>query len=182
MITLVRYTRVPLYESFVVFLHPFILLLTAGIALFLFRFKKLLGVLFVLLLVVPAMVKNVEEITRATNLAAREAQRLQLVLMKKFPDQDFALYDYQFGTAGKTLALLLYLNESNLLSKEGHRIGISFVSDQLSIHPVLYTDETGAAVYDLQGSGSAELLETHWAYLDHEVIYDSVERWWKNAD
>lgn len=182
MFVIIRYTRVPLYESFVVFLHPFILLLTAGIWLFLFRLKKLLGILFIFLLVVPTMAKNVEEITHATNLAAKEAQRLRMELVTTFPDQTFALYDYQFGTAGKTLALLLYLNERNLISSEGHRVGVSYANDQLIMHPVIYTDQTGAVVYDLQSSGSAKLLDAHWAYLDYGIMYDSIERWWEKSD
>lgn len=182
MLVVVRYTRVPLYDSFVVFLHPFILLLTAGIALSLFRLKKILGILFILLLVLPTMAKNVEEITHATNLAAKEAQRLKTVLVTTFPSQTFVLYDYRFGTAGKTMSLLLYLKGAHLLSPQGHRVGISFPADELAIHPVIQTDEAGIVVYDLQSSTSAELLDARWAYLDFKVIYDSVQHWWKKKN
>lgn len=161
--TVVRYARVPLYQSFVVIFHPFILLLTAGVLLFLFRIKTSIGVLFLLFLLVPTTVKNTEEISRATNLAASQAQRLQKTLIQTFPHEKFALFDYEFQTAGKTLALLLYLNRAGLLDPNGHRIGIS----------------SDAAIHDLQSSTSAQLAQNRWAYLDFKVIYDSVQNWWK---
>lgn len=162
MLLVARYTRVPLYDSFLVFFHPFILIITSGIVLILFHWKNVAGILFLILLIIPSMIKNVEEITRATNTSARDAQKMQQSLTDTFPHTKFAVYDYQFQTAAKTLALLLYLDQKELLDPNGHRVGIS--ADGIS---------------DLQSSTSAQLTDAHWAYLDYKVMYESVQSWWK---
>lgn len=162
MLIVVRYAHVPLYDSFLVFFHPFILIITAGIVFQLIKINNILGVLFLLMLLATSTIKNVEEITHATNLSAREAKKTRQMLTTSHPDTKFAVYDYQFQTAAKTLALLMYLDQKKLLDPNGHRIGIS--ADGIS---------------DLQSSTSAELTDAHWAYLDNKIIYDSVQNWWK---
>lgn len=179
MFTIVRYTRVPLYDSFVVFLHPSLLLVSAGIIWILYRINKIAGIFFLLCLVMPAMTKNIEEITRATNLTAGEAVRFRTILIEKFPGNAFALYDWRYQTAAKTLPLLLYLDQADMLSPNGRKVGISQPSTELTQYPVIYTDTTGAVLFDLESSSGAELLINHWARLDFKTVYDSVEHWWK---
>lgn len=178
MFVVVRYARVPLYESFVVFLHPFILLTTAGIAVFLARTNKYLGIMFILILLASTMARNYEEISKATNKTAVRSMHLRQFLSKRYPEKQFALYDYKFQTASTTLPLLLYLDQNDMLRPTGHKIGLSMPTKETEKYPTLFTDETGVTVYDLEASATGQLTEAQWAYLDFPVIYKSVEHWW----
>lgn len=179
MLAIVRYTRVPLYESFVVFLHPFILLITAGITITLFRLHRYLGILFLVVLLIPTLIRDFQEIRNATNTTARRARNIRQALINRFPASKFALYDYRFETAATTLPLLLYLDQADRIDPDGYRVGMAMPTEELSSsHPVMYTDETGTTLYDLESSSASDLDRAHWAYLDFPVVYKSVQHWW----
>ncbi len=180
MICIVRYARVPLFESFVVFLHPFILLITAGIILALMRVKHQIGIFLLLALLIPTLIKDSEEITRATNRTARTALAMRSALVTRFPGETFAVYDNQFQTAATTLPLLLYLEQKRLLDPNGRRVGLSMPTEEILLaHQPLATGENGAMLFDLQGSSAALLDSSHWAYLDFPILYESVQQWWR---
>lgn len=181
-VIIVRYTRAPLYDSFVVFLHPFILLITAGIVWFLLGLNKYVGIIFLTFLITTSLFKNYEEITHATNTSATDAIRLRSELTILFPNRAFVLYDYYYKQANKTLPLLMYLDEHDLLSPDGVRIGISYPNADIDpAHPILYHDANGIVIYDLQSSNSAQLETEHWALLTPKIVYDSTQNWYQKS-
>lgn len=179
-LTMARYAHVPLFDSFVVFFHPFILLLTAGVVWFFLSRSKIIGIALLILIVAMSTIKNFQEITRATNLSAQEAIRLRSALSSFFPEKKIALYDFFYKNTSSSFPLLMYLEEKNLVAPDGVRVGISHPNPDIDpSHKILYTDAMGVSLYDLTGSSSAQLGDGHWAYVDAEVIYQSVEHWYQ---
>lgn len=161
-IVIVRYTRVPLFDSFVVFFHPFILLLTAGIVWFFLRHIRPIGIALLLVLFAGSTLRNVSEIRLATNVSAREAQRQRQTLTSQFPGKKIAVYDYRYSNTAFSLPLVLYLEHAYLTDPDGVKIGVS-----------------SSGLQNLSGSSSAQLEEAGWAYIDAKTIYTNVQHWYK---
>jgi hypothetical protein len=176
MVIVTRYARVPLFESFVVFFHSNILLLTAGCVVFFLKRKQFIGIALMLLILLGSTAKNMEHINHATNLTAKEAQRLAHAIGQL--EKPVQLYDYRLTTAAKSFPLLLYLHRDNRLATDGYPIGISHPNPMFAHYPVLYTDETGIILYDLSSTTSQQRNEQEWALIDYPTIYNSVQRWY----
>ena len=70
MLVLVRYTRTPIFDSFIVFLHPFILLFTALAIFSIYKKNVAIGLSFMFLIVIGSLLKDIREIKLATNHVA----------------------------------------------------------------------------------------------------------------
>lgn len=176
MTIIVRYAHVPLYESFVVFSHPFILLLTAGVIVTFFNYSAILGIICAIILIAGSMVKNVEEIRHAINLSDQEATRIQNALMKKFPNEKFTLFG-RFHSS-QSLQLFFYLYYHNLISDTGKPIGVANAAETgYGKVPTLITDLYGTKIVDLRNASPSAQREYHWTIISGKSIYDSTQDW-----
>lgn len=176
MLIITRYARVPLFESFVVFFHPSIIILTAGCVVFFLKRSQYVGILLLFLLTVGSTGENIQHIKKATNLTAQEAQRLASHISQL--GKPVQVYDWRLATAAKSFPLLLYLHRDNRLKTNGHPIGISYPRADFASYPILYTDETGVTLYDLSSTTEQERNQLEWALIDYPTIYKSVQQWY----
>ncbi len=93
---LLRYFRGILFEGFLSFLHPFVLLISAWVCLQIYKMHRIIGFCFILLIVVLTMVNSLNAILHSTNNTDKETQILENVIETKYPNKTYALYDFQY--------------------------------------------------------------------------------------
>ncbi len=179
MFIMLRYFRGERFDSYVVFLHPFILILTGWVVYYLFRLNYFLGVIACAALIVGSMYLNVAEIKSATNYTAIRATSWRQMLTKKFSGKKFALYDYGYKSARYSLPLVLFLQADGKLSDYGYKIGFGNPpEEQRSFHPEIKENMGGFTLRDLNSSSSAELTKEGWSFINPNAIYRSTEEWY----
>ncbi len=172
-----RYVRSPLYDSYVVFLHPFVLIFTAYISDRLLK-KQAVGGAFLLILVAVSLFSLKTQIVDARNVTAELVSVWKNELISKYPDESFTLFDHQYKTKGMSVPLSLLLYGEGKSNKNGRNIGLGTAtySGQLGL-PVIVGDDTGYQLVDLSASSSAELSQGQWGPVDPKTIYEETEEW-----
>lgn len=172
----IRYSRTPLFDGYFVFLHPFIIIITGWIIYELFNFHKYLGIGFLLCMVLFTMNNTIHEIVNSTNFTASTSMKIKKLLVEKYPNTKFTVYDYSYNTNGVSLPLVLYLYHEGLLSENGYKIGVG-VSDKEPITRHTVIDSSGFYTQDLNSSSSALLQEHGWGIVSPESIYNANINW-----
>ncbi len=173
-----RYIRTPLFDSYVVFLHPFILLLTAWMVWLIFSRSKYIGIIFLLTISLFTLHKDYVEITNASNYTTKLTHDMKKSL-DAFGKGKYAIHDYQFKTNGYTLPLLMLLHRDNMLSDDGYNIGVFYSSNsaEFDFKPV-YGGINSFQLVDLSSVTSSELEKMDWYHMSPKKIYDSTENWY----
>ncbi len=177
MLTIVRYTHTPLYESFTFFLHPFIILLSGYLVFFVSKKVAPLGVVLLILLVGANIAVAQKGIVSAENKAAESAYRWTRVLEERYPGETFTLFDYKYTTTGRSLPLLLTLYAQDRISDEGRLIGLGYDNMKFVHHPQIVKEIDGFRVYDLNATPNGELQFLGWGPINPQQIYESVQGW-----
>lgn len=180
MVTLVRYVRTPLYDSYIVFLHPFIFLLTGWVIYSLYKKNKFLGSAFFTIIVTFSLVKDIEELNyNKANYPVKEATASVGLLKKKFPDQKFSVYSYKYQLSDKNFILALYLDAENLIDQNGRRVGIVIATESaVTKFPIILGEMPNQRLLDLNSSKSAELGKSDFANVNPKQIYYMTQEWY----
>jgi len=180
---LLRYIKTPLYENYTTFLHPFIFLLIAWAIWNLFKINKY-AAYFVLGIIVICSIATVwKDIGWSSNLTDGQTKQYVSILKNKFPNEKFAIYDYNYKFNYKTLPLVLYLQTEGLIDDNGHRVGIAMATPGSRMNFIPHKevgDVGGFQIFDLESSVSAVLQKAQWAFVNPSMIYNSVEYWYKD--
>lgn len=180
---ILRYVRTPLYENYITFLHPFIIFLTAFMLYKLIKINKIIGIVFLFIIIFLSVLQTAEDIGQSTNLTSPEVRKIANILQEKYPADKFMIYDYNSLSGHLTLPLVLYLYADGKLSEQGRKIGLG-VRDKKSAEVFsnfssIFTEESNLTIYDLDASSSASLAKAGWAIKSPKFIYDSVQNWYK---
>lgn len=180
MFALIRYTRTPLFDSYLTFLHPFIITLVGFSVFALLKRITIVGIIILILIIVGSVHKNIVEIRAATNHASSRAREWTNLLIKTYPNQKFSIYDYGYESTGFSLPLVLYLDSKGKLSDNGYRIGFgSKPKVRIQIHKEIKGNKAGFILRDLNSSSSAQLKKDGWAFINPSQIYLSTVEWYK---
>lgn len=178
MATLVRYTRTPLYSSYLMFLHPFVILLVGYVIYEIVKVNRLIGVVFMCLLIAGSMGKNMREMVHVENFTARQVQEWENTLYQQFPKDKFAVYDLNYARRDKSLPLVLYLDADKRIDDRGKKIGMTITTSIVPLpYPAIFGEQGGYQLYDLSSSSSAQLSDFGWAFVNPSAIYKSTEEW-----
>lgn len=178
MLVLVRYTRTPLFDSFIVFMHPFILLFTALAIFSIYKKNVVIGLSFMFLIVIGSFLKDIREIKLATNHIAPWSREQEKVLIKNFPNHKFAIYDFKNKTGGATLPLVIFLYTNKKIDDGGIKLGVVISTSGAQFkYPIVFGDKEGYKILNLNNSSSAELLREGWAFVNPSQVYKSTEEW-----
>ncbi len=184
--TLIRYTRTPIFDNYVMFLHPFIFLFTGALCYYLLKKYWFLGAILVCVTCFYSLQSDITQIKAGTNYMAYRASSWNNMLREKYKSQSVALYDYKYQSTGYTFPFLMYLQYTNHISNTGHRIGFGLPAIQDARGHNFYMDliisenTTGFTLVDLQGSSSAELQRAQWVFITPQKVYDTTEDWYNN--
>lgn len=179
MIILLRYVRTPLFDSYVVFLHPFVLLFTGFLLYTVYNHVKLVGLLFFLIVIIGSLIKDMQEF-KNINYTSLQIKSVKHLLYQKYPGLKFAIYDKNYKTVDKSVSLALFLETENRVDNNGKKIGFMIAtSSAYLLHPVIFGNGDGYVILDLSTSNSAQLAVDNWAFVNPSQIYESTEEWKK---
>lgn len=180
MFVILRYIRTPLYDSYLTFLHPFVLLLTAWIILFAYKKKKIFGLIFMIIILSGSLYKDFYEITYHGNITRQIVRIWQEKLIKKYPNDKFVFYDYKYKYRDVSVPLVLYMYYDGKIDNGGRKIGIGVGTDREPIYnKVVIGEKGGYQLFDLDASNSATLERAGWINVNPSYIYNSTENWRK---
>lgn len=180
MFIILRYTRTPLFDSFYVFLHVFILLITAWVIFYLYQWKKIIGILLFLFIIILSIYRDSGEISKDTfNVNPQQADSQMQFLLKKYPGKKFSIYDYQFHTSAYSQALSLYLDAANKINDKGFAVGYADLSEKGRFQQYLIPGyEGGFLLIDMQKL-PPNLKKEKWVSVTPQGIYNSGQNWYK---
>lgn len=168
MIVIMRYTRTPLFESYIVFLHPFILLLSGWIIYNIYKNQKIIGIFIFIIIIVFSLQRSIKEVTFAGNSIVESSRQLRADIIKKFPRTKYAVYDQQNKTRSVSFPLVLFLDEQHLNADSGKKIGIS-----------LNKAKSQYIAIDLTRKSTIELKKEGWYLVTAKKVFLSTEEWYK---
>lgn len=176
-----RYTRTPLFGSYLMFLHPWIFVLVGWSAYILLQKQKILGAVFLLLLIIGSLQHDIKEIRSASNYTAIQAKIWEKALVQRFPNKKFAMYDYRYKTANKSVPLSLFLTIDNLINDKGEKIGVVIATrSSRFVYPGIFKEKEGYQLYILSASTTAQLTHDNWIFVNPSEIYRKTEEWYEN--
>lgn len=175
-----RYLRTPLFDSYLMFLHPWIFLFVAWTISFIFLKNNVAGMLILTLLVSGSLVKDIKEISITSDLTAKKATKWENTLNKRFPNQKFAVYDYRYKYTSQSVPFSLFLDADEKINDHGIKLGIIVVASKSSQFnfPVLSGEIGDFQVYNLSSSSSAQLQKSEWIFINPSAIYHNTEEWY----
>jgi len=178
-VTLIRYTRTPLFDSYLVFLHPFVFLLVGFSIFSLYKKNIFIGLGILLIVLAGSLHRDFLEFKTVQNYSAVEVNRTINDLFKKFPNKKFSIYTYKYKDADKNLILVLYLMTKNKISNNGRRIGIIVQNNSEHFdYAVINGVKGNYQLLDLQSSSPEQLPKLNWGRLNPEDVYQSTEQWY----
>ncbi len=176
----IRYTRTPIFDSYIMFLHASIFLLVGFTAIFIFKKNKIIGVVFLSILFLGSLIKDIEEIKAGTNNTAGTMKTWTNLLTSKYPGQSFEIYDYKYNTVSLSVPLSLYLSASSKSQDNGHKTGVILIrleNKHIFQHQIILGENYSYQLYDLSSSSSAELSKEGWIKVTPNSIYHATEEW-----
>lgn len=177
-----RYYSGEVFDSYLVFLHGIIILMTALFILYLYRFKKLLGIIVLSIFMVGGISIVSSEASGSENGTYMRSEKIAAILAQRFPGKTFSVYDYKYMSPQVSLPVVLYLREQGLLSDTGQKIGITSYADaaSMSAHPII-DPLLDVAVLRLS-SQSGDLSEGGWGRVNASDVHRTTVLWYKNNE
>lgn len=193
---IIRYYRGERFEGYLIYTAPFIFLITGWTLLQLsifisyttnkiFRSREHRHIATFFFFVVFSLILffdlvNARQFIFGTNLLNDEVKSASILLMQKYPNKKFALYDYKWKTSGDTYALSLYLHASGKAKTEGYPIGIIGNTSASIDKKVVVGTFFGHTIVDL-GKHRGQLNKDNWTRVNPQDVYDDlITRWTKN--
>lgn len=175
-----RFARTPLYDSYLLTAHPFIFLLSGWIIYLVYKFNKIAGLLFLLILVTTSLITDISEYKRLLHTDMKKSAYLfKDILIKKYPDKKFAMYDYQNKTAPLSQSVTVLLENEGRIDDNGIKIGMVVATPGAQFtFPVVYGDKGGYQYFDLSSSSNAQLYQQEWVPINPSQIYRAVQEWY----
>jgi hypothetical protein len=181
-IIILRYFKGGIYDAFLVYMHPSILILTAYVVLILKRKNLFLAIFLFISISILTINKNIYEIKYATNYTSPRAIVYMNDLRNKFPQRKFSLYDYGFKNVSISYPTVMYLMKNELADSAGKKIGFADATNSAQFKernaPLIEGEAIGGPfMMDLSEYTDKELDEMGWFPINPDVVYNSVERW-----
>jgi hypothetical protein len=178
-IGILRYTRTPLFESYLVFLHPFILILSAWGIFSLWKKNYYAGLVLLVLVVGNSLAFDRSLIVSATNFTAKVTDERLASLVKQYPGEKFTIYTYHYKWVDANAPLVLRLETKRLLSPSGKKVGLVIATRSGEFtFKIMRGSEVGYELLDLNSSSSAQLEKAGWSELSPESIYRETQEWY----
>lgn len=168
-----RYTRTPLFLSYLVFINPLIFLLTAFAVYRTYIFNKVLGLSLLTLITVSTLIRSEEEVKSALTFKA-PINSLKNELVGKYPNNKFEIYDYKFSTPGISYPLAYYLEQENKLHEGGIKVGVGYPTKSalFKFDKKILNSKEGPELYILKDL-------SNWDGVSPKRFFDVTQNWYK---
>lgn len=176
---MLRYYRGERIDSNLVFLHPFILILTGWIFLKIYKFNRILGLILFFATTVATLRVDIAHIKNAENLTAIQTTEWRKKIETQFPKDKFKVYDFKHKNPHKSFPLVLFLDEKGKIDNNGRRIGFNIDNSRIKLpYRSIWGSKGGYQIFDLNSSTSAQLVKDEWAMINPSQIYHSTVEWY----
>lgn len=177
---MLRFYRGERFDSYLIFAHPFVLILTGWASFSLFKLNKILGIFVIVLLILGNTKINNSNIFGRTNYALFQAKDWDKILTERYPNKKFKIYDFQQKYKSSSVPLSLYLDLDNKIDDKGTKVGLVIATSGARFaHRAIYGKRMGWQLLDLSSSTSAELTKEGWYPVNPSDIYSATEDWYK---
>ncbi len=175
----IRYMRTPIFDSYIMFMHPWIFLIVGWVILFISKKSVVLGLTLLAVVSLGSLYKNIPQIVNAKNYTASLADTWSKELVRKYPNNKFAVYDYKYVTKEKSLSLVLYLDRLKKIDDNGIKVGLTISTPGAKfVFPPIIGKKGEYQVFNLNSSNSSQLSKEGWFLLNPSLIYNSTEEWY----
>ncbi len=180
-VVIVRYTRTPLFDSYLVFLHPFVIILTAWVLYEPIQYGRNIRICIAIIIISLSIVRSVNEIQSSSNQLQYEIADWKRFLKTRYPQDNFSIYDFEMKTRGESISLSIFLDVDNMIDMKGRKIEVMFatMSAQLSKNNVVFGQMHTIQLVDLEEFTYEELVENSWYPVNPKNIYESTEDWYQ---
>lgn len=183
-----RYYRGERFDGYVIFLAPFIFIFSAWSILkiteipirikiksFNIGLSKLLGY-GILCIVLIGSFMNARQFIFVRNYHVEGIKKAENLLIHKYPNTSFAIYDYLYRTTDQSVALAVFLDRDNLSNPKGKPIGI--IDDSLICWDpkVIIGKINSSNLVDLSVNSFA-INERDWKRKNQEDVFEDSIGW-----
>ncbi|MEK7570655.1 MAG: glycosyltransferase family 39 protein [Patescibacteria group bacterium] len=183
MIGLLRYTHTPIFTSYLVFTHPFVLLITAWIIFMLWRKQVFVGAAFFALLVASSLWQDYQIISTAQNQTAHTVEKQIQALEARYPNKKFAVYTYQGKWNDKNYSLALFLVKRGLLDDNGIKVSTVIATQVPELKKyVFFGPEGDFQLVAVPKLSAKEFEQKQWKQISDKQIYKETEEWFYHKD
>lgn len=180
MVLMLRYYRGERYDSYLVFTHPFVLLISGWTIFQTLRIQKVIAIIFLGIVVLGSFRIDYKEATNAYNYMMVQTNEWTAMLKNTHPGKKFAVYDYRYRSTGYSLPFVLKLQEEGMIDDNGYKIGFGNIpKEERKIRKRVKEVDISYEVWGLEGSTSAQLKEEGWAFINPSQVYKSTVEWYK---
>lgn len=195
MIVINRYYRGERFEGYMIYFAPFIFLFVALMCNMFFEPKKysdlkvlrkkhlvqfikyaspVVGLSLIFVICYGNMLHSSNLIKESKNYE-QEIKNTADILIKKYPNKTFQLYDYDWRSSERSYPLSLFLKEENKTSKNGLALVVCNLNCPKDL--VLITPLLNANIYRLKNGKT----QKKWVPVNREDVYDDlITRWTKD--
>lgn len=180
MLVILRYVRTPLYDSYLVFLHPHVLLITSWIVYYLLKIRKAVGIVLILIIIGFSINKDIQEIKYPDGIGTHILKLWREELSYHYPHEKFTIYDLSYKYRDKSVPLSFFMYYDEKVDDEGKKIGLAVQTPKVIIaRKTIVGEEGGYQIFDLNSSSSAALERAGWINVNPSYIYNSTQNWRK---
>lgn len=179
-----RYYKGERSEGYLIYLLPFILLFTAWSidTIFAFtaktkykRFGQIAGILILVIILVGNSIQ-IKKYESVINIKSEVNKTIDL-LIKKYPNKKFVVYDYRNRNGAISQPLGLFLSLRNLTDQRGIPIGFSCPGGDCPQHLPVIVTLSGKQIVDMRGVADRDKNSANWTKTNPENMYDSLIGW-----
>lgn len=177
MISIARYTRTPIFSSYLVSMHPLILLVSTAAVYRVIQKQKWIGIGLALIVLLSSSYRTVKEITQGTNRSDQRTRYWTEIIKDRFPQDNFSVYVHQKGSAVEGMMLSMYLDVEGRIAPDGTKLAVLSYPFVGTVSGTLLIHDENKAVFDVSSSSSSILKKLDWKRVHPKDIYDETQYW-----
>lgn len=179
-IIMLRYYRGERIDSNLIFIQPFILVLSVWIISQFYRLNRILGIGLLVVISFFTLRFDLLQIKNSENFTAVEVNVWKESLLKKLPNNKFAFYDLEYAHGNKVLPLVLSLESINKIDDKGIKLGFFIATSKTDFkYPSVVGNRGGYQVLNINNATNKRLENEKWAFVNPSQIYKSTVEWYK---
>lgn len=190
---IIRYYRGERFDGYMIYVAPFMFLLSGWALLTLYTFLRNSSYLkrrgsvykyfpyfsvLVFIIILIFDLKNASQFILTTNSHELLVTKARNAIISKYPNDTFQLYDYYWRSSDASYLLGEQLRENKKISKKGIPIGV--LSNTFPICPSIPTiyNSGGWQIISLESFSSYQLQRPEWGPVNPDDVYDDlITRW-----
>lgn len=175
-----RYFKAERSYGYVAFAIPFVLLFSSYLTARLYSRDKLLGIASLMILALGTF--HFHTNTALVNNSHSTISQMRQVLVERYPQEQFVVYDFGNHTPGCSMPVSLFLSDWNLSQDVGRSIGVCRADGCTGNYPVIVSGVTGdfeCQLVDLSAASTERLEKETWKLASPREVHRATIEWWK---